>query len=96
MFLAGEAAGFVSPSSLEGISSAILSGSRLARALNGDGDPVRAYARGCRALRRKLWLKLLKCPFLYDPGLRRLVMKSGLEAIGVERPEQARPTAGGR
>ena len=96
VFLAGEAAGFVSPSSLEGISSAILSGSRLARALNGDGDPVRAYARGCRALRRKLWLKLLKCPFLYDPGLRRLVMKSGLEAIGVERPEQARPTAGGR
>lgn len=66
------------------------------RALNGDGDPVRAYARGCRALRRKLWLKLLKCPFLYDPGLRRLVMKSGIEAIGVERPEQARPTAGGR
>lgn len=84
VFLVGEAAGFVSPSSLEGISSAIISGCRLARTLNAGGDPDRAYARGCRALRRKLWLKLWKCPFLYHPFLRRLVMKSGLEAIDVE------------
>ncbi|MEG1849011.1 MAG: FAD-binding protein [Oscillospiraceae bacterium] len=80
LFLVGEAAGFVSPSSLEGISGAMESARALAAALC-CADPQRAYRRGTRALRARLALKLLKCPFLYLPALRRLVMKSGLAAI---------------
>ena len=82
VFLAGEAAGFVSPSSLEGISSAMLSGYSLSRALAAE-DPDRAYAAACRGLRLKLWGKLAKCPFLYQPTLRKWVMSSGLSAIDV-------------
>ncbi|WP_368234267.1 FAD-binding protein [Anaerotruncus rubiinfantis] len=83
-FLIGEAAGFISPSSLEGISSAILSAVMLARVLAApQGDPNGRYRAATLRLRAKLSLKLLKCPFMYSPPLRRLVMKSGLNSIEV-------------
>ena len=85
-FLIGEAAGFISPSSFEGISSAILSGKYLARAL-GSGDlqsAERAYRRAAWKLKLKLWLKCFKRIFMYVPWLRRLVMRSGLMAIRME------------
>ena len=47
-------------------------------------EPERHYARACRALRRRLAVKLMKCPFMYEPALRKLVMKSGLQSIRVE------------
>lgn len=80
VFLAGEAAGWVSPSSLEGLSSAMNSARLLAKALHSQ-KPERTYNRLTLPLRCKLRLKLLKCPFLYHPLLRRLVMKSGLRAL---------------
>lgn len=83
VFLIGEAAGFVSPSSLEGISSALLSGDLLAHVLNRGGGE-REYRRATRKLRRKLSGKLLKCPAMYWRSLRRLVMRSGLQSIEVE------------
>lgn len=83
VFLVGEAAGFISPSSLEGISSALGSALALSRALDA-GDPERAYRRGTAALRLKLTAKLLKCPFLYAPALRHLVLRSGLDALDVQ------------
>lgn len=85
-FLIGEAAGFISPSSFEGISSAILSGKYLARALlRGDlAEAARAYRRSARKLKLKLWLKCFKRLFMYVPFLRRAVMRSGLMAIGME------------
>lgn len=87
VFLIGEAAGLVSPSSLEGISSAIVSAHRLADALGPEpcADEHRRYARGTFSLRLKLWGKLLKCPFMYQPFLRKCVMKSGLESIQIIR-----------
>ncbi len=47
------------------------------------GDPNGRYRAATLRLRAKLSLKLLKCPFMYSPPLRRLVMKSGLNSIEV-------------
>lgn len=80
VFLIGEAAGFISPTSFEGISSALLSGEALATALTAS-DPHRAYRKATAGLRRKLLAKCLKRPFLYVPPLRSLVMRSGITAI---------------
>lgn len=80
VFLIGEAAGFISPSSLEGISSAMGSALALSRAFDAP-SPNRAYRQKSAALRLKLTLKLLKCPFLYAPGLRHLVLRSGIQAL---------------
>lgn len=77
MFLIGEAAGFVSPSSLEGISYAIKSGEALANAL-GCKAPHKSYRLLTAKIRARLMLKTLKCPFMYYPPLRRFVMKSGI------------------
>jgi len=89
VFLIGEAAGFISPSSLEGISSAIESARLLARTLNGGKNAsgrsaAKRYARAVLPIRLRLTLKLLKCPFMYSPRLRRLVMASGISAIKPE------------
>lgn len=85
VFLIGEAAGFVSPSSLEGISSALLSARALGEVLNRGGhSPERDYARATRSLRGKLSRKLLKCPAMYQPSLRRLVMRSGVQSLELD------------
>jgi flavin-dependent dehydrogenase len=81
-FLIGEAAGFVSPSSLEGISYAMTSAARpaevLAEGLDGAGS---RYHRSTAPIRAKLTAKHLKSPFLYSPPLRRLVLASGFAAV---------------
>jgi len=81
-FLIGEAAGFISPSSLEGISWAINSAKILSKAID-TPYPNKNYHRMTRSIRAKLLLKLLKCPFMYHPLLRRIVMLSGLQSIDV-------------
>lgn len=82
VFLIGEAAGFVSPSSLEGISSAMKSAQILAEILqSGQPELEKAYCRSTRRLRIHLTMKLLKCPFLYHPLLRRLILRSGFSSI---------------
>lgn len=84
-FLIGEAAGFISPSSLEGISSAVISGIKLGETFNSASENLnRAYNRRVLSLKIKLSLKNLKCPFMYEPWIRRLVMKSGITAIDVK------------
>lgn len=80
VMLIGEAGGFISPSSLEGISFAMRCGEYAARALKKD-DPIKEYLRLAQKLRFKLWLKILKCPFMYQPLLRRAVMASGLNSL---------------
>lgn len=87
VFLIGEAAGLISPSSLEGISSALISARRLAQSLSAEpgAEEHRRYARGTFGLRVKLWGKLLKCPFMYRPFLRKYVMKSGVQSIRIIR-----------
>lgn len=84
-FLIGEAGGFISPSSLEGISWAIETARHLAESIC-TPDPNRTYRARSRVLRLKLLGKELKSPFLYRPALRRMVMRSGLKSIAVDRP----------
>ncbi len=84
VFLIGEAAGFISPSSLEGISAAMNSAVHLNSALNRrSGNRLRCYQRNTLKLRIKLLAKNLKCPFMYQPSLRRGVLKSGLQSIAM-------------
>lgn len=83
-FLIGEAGGFISPSSLEGISSAIITAYDLSRALNsGTSNPNKAYRKSTFGLRVKLFSKVLKSPFMYFPPLRYFVMKSGIDSIRI-------------
>lgn len=87
-YLIGEAAGFISASSFEGISSAIRSGSALAEAMShaaNEEELARLYRRGTASLRLKLWLKTLKRWFMYTPWVRHLIMRVGLAAIHVEQ-----------
>jgi flavin-dependent dehydrogenase len=96
-FLLGEAAGLVSPSGLEGISSALLSGTYLADAFNenqGGRYEVNGklilgrYEKKVKKIKRRLLLKLLKCLPMYNPFLRKIVMKSGLTSIPVYKQEK--------
>ncbi len=82
IYLVGEAAGFISPSSLEGISYAMESGYILANVLNKDlNSKSSVYKRKTIKLRFKLFLKILKRPFMYNRFLRYLIMKSGISSI---------------
>ena len=80
-FLIGEAAGFISPSSLEGISYAMNSAYILSQCLNEAADANRAYRLKTRGIRLKLFSKYAKFPFMYNSFLRKLVMKSGVASI---------------
>lgn len=88
VYLIGEAAGFISASSFEGISSAIRSGSALAEAMSRADDDrglARFYRRKTTSLRLKLWLKTIKRWFMYTPWVRHIIMRLGLAAIHVEQ-----------
>lgn len=102
-FLVGEAAGFISPSSLEGISYALDSGALLAKALlPGIAGAGRRYAQLTAGLRLRLLGKLMKNPFLYQPVIRETILESGLASLLVlsaagrtaSRPEAAAPDTG--
>ena len=80
-FLVGEAAGFISASSFEGLSSAMYSGKILADvlALNSScEDAQRTYLKKTGSLRRKLRMKAVKRMLLCTPFTRRIIMKSGI------------------
>ncbi len=81
-FLIGEAAGLISPSSLEGISFAVNSAKLLAEALNGGGGE-KTYSARLLPMRIKIAAKVMKCPFMYEPFLRNAVMRSGIASIAV-------------
>jgi flavin-dependent dehydrogenase len=94
-FLLGEAAGFVSPSSLEGISYALSSAIALADSLNkgaakGIKKASRLYARKCLPIQIKLLLKGLKALGTRSRFLRGLAMRSGLKSIRLLEPEDER------
>ncbi|MHB9106054.1 MAG: FAD-binding protein [Armatimonadota bacterium] len=80
--LLGEAAGWISPSSAEGLSYAFRSAIALADALRDGPDGASARYRAATAsLRRNIALKLLKSPFMYAPWLRGVIMRSGVQGI---------------
>ena len=80
IFLIGEAAGFISPSSFEGISYALLSAEALAQALESE-KPKAKYFLLTEKLRLKLRTKAIKCDILSSPILRGGIMRSGITAI---------------
>ncbi len=83
-FLIGEAAGFISPSSLEGISYALDSAWALAATLNeGAGNPAKSYRLRTVPIRLKLRRKMLKRFFMYNPLIRFLIMRSGMDSIEI-------------
>ena len=89
--LVGEASGLISPSSAEGISGALVSALHLAEAFQKsakqkatgqktDFDPA-LYRRLLSNRLWKFWLKRYKIPFMFNPRLRKHVMRSGLTAL---------------
>lgn len=80
VYLIGEAAGFISPSSLEGISYAMDSALALAKALRSD-NVTESYLKFSRKLKRKILLKQMKSIVLYTPFLRKWVMISKIDSI---------------
>lgn len=84
VFLIGEAAGFISPSSLEGISYGMRSGYILSEVFkNHPTHPESFYRKKALGIKINLMLKLIKCPFMYNKFLRGIVMKSGVTAIAM-------------
>ena len=82
--LIGEAAGWISPSSAEGISYAFRSALALADAIEQDPNQFLAqYDRNSRKLWLNIRMKLLKSPFMYNPNLRKMAMKSGLFSMNI-------------
>ena len=73
VFLIGEAAGFISPSSLEGISYALESAYILSQVFNSGSESSlldKNYHRRTRKLRGKVFSKNLKLPFMYTKGFK--------------------------
>ncbi len=85
--LIGEAAGWISPSSAEGLSYAFRSALILAEAMRATlHDFEKRYYQKARALRRNIFIKNLKSHFIFNPRIRKAVMKSGLQSMQVYRP----------
>lgn len=85
IFLIGEAAGFISASSLEGISYALDSAEILSKILNStDPDPNKRYYFKTLPLRLKLYSKIVKAKILTTPFWRKLIMKSKIQHINME------------
>ena len=84
-YFIGEAAGFISPSSLEGISYAMDSAVVLAKVLNESTQEItKRYKKTSFALRMKIHSRIVKRFFIYQPLLRKWIMKSGIQSIKVE------------
>ncbi|NLZ93836.1 MAG: FAD-binding protein [Firmicutes bacterium] len=82
--LIGEAAGWISPSSAEGFSYAFRSALTAAKCLEpGIEGFVKRYQQETAALRRNIFAKNLKLPFMYHPLLRRIIMELGIAAVEV-------------
>lgn len=80
--LLGEAGGWISPSSAEGLSYAFKSALVLAEALQTTPDGFeKRYDEQMRALRRNIYLKNVKSHFIFNPKLRKAVMRSGLQSM---------------
>ena len=89
-FLLGEAAGFISPSSLEGISFALASAESLAQAFSKGKNPkeiLRMYRQKTKRLCIKVKCKCIKRPFMYQKFLRTCILKTGIGSIKMKLQE---------
>jgi len=88
--LVGESAGWISPSSAEGISYAFKTAMALAQALcDGFEGFEGRYRQLTGGLRRNLLLKNAKSYFIFHPLLRKIIMKSGIRSLEIFKPEQS-------
>ncbi len=92
--LVGEAAGFISPSSAEGISYALRSARLLAGALEpGIAGATERYRASALPLRADIAARIVKSQAIYSTPTRHLLMRSGIRAIRlpVDSARDARP-----
>ena len=83
--LIGEAGGWISPSSAEGLSYALKTALLLAQSFrHGLEGFERRYEGKAGSLRRTLSLKILKSRLLFHPLFRKAVMASGLRSLEVQ------------
>jgi flavin-dependent dehydrogenase len=93
--LIGEAAGWISPSSAEGLSYALKSALLLAESLRpGLLGFEKRYEEKTRPLRRNLFLKTIKSRFLFNPHLRMALMRAGFQSMEISRPSPFPPPRG--
>ena len=86
IILVGEAAGWISPTSAEGLSYAFRSARALAKSLKqGHNACLDTYNRETKALRANILGKNLKSPAMFNTTLRRLVMSTGLMSMKVQK-----------
>lgn len=84
VLLVGEAAGWISPTSAEGLSYALKSALALARSLlENPRDCLPAYSRKTAGLRYNIIAKNYKVPFMYWPFLRQIVISSGITGMNI-------------
>ncbi|MDR1964844.1 MAG: FAD-binding protein [Planctomycetaceae bacterium] len=81
IFLIGEAAGLISPSSAEGISPALASAYYLSQAFGSNGFNLSAYRQNLWSLRWHLRFKTAKIPLMFCPWLRKQIMLTGLSTL---------------
>jgi flavin-dependent dehydrogenase len=83
--LLGEAGGWISPSSAEGLSYAFKSALILADSLQNSPEGFEArYQERSSQLRRSIFLKSLKARVIFNPILRKLIMQIGIQSIDVK------------
>ncbi len=80
VYLIGEAAGFISPTSLEGFTPAFKSAKALSESLK-ENSVLTSYRKKTLGLKLSLLSKNVKAPFMFNKNLRRKVMKSGITSI---------------
>lgn len=82
--LIGEAAGFISPSSAEGISYALKSGAMLASSINIDfNDFSKDYLKKVKKIKFNIRIKNIKLIFMYNNFLRKIIMKTGVLSMKI-------------
>lgn len=85
VLLIGEAAGWISPTSAEGLSYAFRSALALAKSYKENPQALlERYRRNTRRLRLNILMKNAKAPFMFQPGLRKLALRSGVMSTKIE------------
>lgn len=83
--LIGEAAGWISPTSAEGLSYAFRSALAFAHSFQtNQTNIINEYNKNTKKLKLNILLKNLKAPFMYHEGLRHLALRSGLLSIDIK------------
>ena len=81
VFLAGEAAGYISPSSAEGFSFAFNSACALSESFEKGGNISKNYKIKTIKLRTKIFIKVIKAHLLYNQFIRKTIMALKINAI---------------